>query len=395
MASISKRRRIDKDGKEVISWMGQINTKGMRKTFYGKTKREVEEKIKNYNTELHQYGSERVKTNITVADWVYKHLLTNKLPELAPGTFDLYMNIYNAHIKKSALGKMQLTDVTQIHVQEFLNAYPSLAYSTLKKFYLVLLSAFEAAIKNHIIRVNPAKGVIIPNKTKTPKQVEVLTLEQQKAYIKATEGEKYQLFYLTALFTGLRQGELIALKWKHVNLNKNIIHVNEIVQRSYVYDRYGNASKKTLTKAPKTKSSIREVPIPEFLAELLKEHKPLGETKIINQRYVFETSTGNCLTPTNVRKYHKRICESAKINPVTIKDEYGNLQTIYKGVSFHALRHTFATRSLEEGESIKLLQVILGHSDIETTLNIYTHVLEDTKAASAHKQHSLYHKLIQ
>lgn len=64
--------------------------------------------------------------------------------------------------------------------------------------------------------------------------------------------------------------------------------------------------------------------------------------------------------------------ERAKINPITITDEYANLQTIYKGVSFHVLRHTFATRSLEEGESIKLLQVILGYSDIATTLYIYS-----------------------
>ncbi|MGL4736916.1 MAG: tyrosine-type recombinase/integrase, partial [Cellulosilyticaceae bacterium] len=92
-------------------------------------------------------------------------------------------------------------------------------------------------------------------------------------------------------------------------------------------------------------------------------------------------------------RYHSRICENAKINPIEVTLEDKSI-TKYLGISFHALRHTFATRLLESGENIKTIQILLGHSDIETTLNIYTHILEDTKKATTHKQQALFEELV-
>lgn len=393
MASISKRIRLNKDGSETITWIGQINENGVRKSFYGKKRKDVAAKIKDYFTDIKMYGCELSKDVYTVSEWTYKHLFTNKLPQLSPATFELYMNSYNNYISTSKLGGMFVGDVKQIHVQEFLNTHTDLSYSSIKKFYLVLLSAFDSACTNNLIRLNPVKGAIIPNKNKAQKKIQALTKMEQSQYIKATEGEPYQLFFLTALFTGLRQGELIALKWEHVHLHTGTIHVQEIIRRNYVYSLDGSSEKKTITKSPKTKTSIREVPIPDFLLELLKQHKPTGTKKEINSRYVFETSTQTCLIASNIRKYHKRICIRAKINPKEIiKGDSHEIE--YQGVSFHALRHTFATRSLEVGENIKTLQVLLGHADIETTLNIYTHVLDDTKKASAEKQNTLFKELL-
>jgi integrase len=113
----------------------------------------------------------------------------------------------------------------------------------------------------------------------------------------------------------------------------------------------------------------RTVPIPAFLIKEFKQHRLRTKGD-----YVFCTSIGTTLSADNIRKYHHKICEKAKV----------------KSISFHALRHTYATRLLENGENFKTIQELLGHADIKTTLNIYTHVLEDTKKSAADKLEALY-----
>ncbi len=110
---------------------------------------------------------------------------------------------------------------------------------------------------------------------------------------------------------------------------------------------------------------------------------------VISLCYIVVTKFGPVHTARNVQKYHSRNCTRAKINPII--DAKGN--TIYEGINFHGLRHTFATRMIESGESIKTVQDLLGHQDAQTTLNIYTHSLIETKKASADKQNALYEML--
>ncbi|MGL4737934.1 MAG: tyrosine-type recombinase/integrase [Cellulosilyticaceae bacterium] len=395
MASISKYYRKDKDGtKKQYGWRGQIELPtGKRKTVYGKTKANVQSKIDLINNDLLNYGTTLSTSKYTVSEWTHTHLFTNKIHKLSASTFELYIGVYKNYIAPSSLGEMQVSDVTHLHIQEFLNSHNHLSHTSLKKFYLVLLSAFNSAIKNNLIRINPAKGVIIPNKEKERSDIEILTKDQQRDYILATKGEKHELLFLTALFTGLRQGELIALRWENVDLEHGIIRVCESIKRSRVYTSDGKSTMQAITKPPKSKAGNREVPIPQFLLEKLIAHKPSEDSDQLNKKYVFETSSGNSLYSRNISTYHLRVCKRAKINPI-YADHQGTDLMDYKGIKFHALRHTYATRLLEAGENIKTVQVLLGHADIETTLNVYAHVLEDTKRASAEKQQSIFDSLI-
>lgn len=388
MASYSQRTVVNKNGKETIKWRVLFfDATGKRKEFNGKSKREVTAKMDAWNEEIAKFGNIPNKDQYTVAEWIEKHLFVNKHGKVAHSTFQSYKTILDKHIKWSDLGKMNLKDVRQIDIQEFLNANDTLSYSTLKKFYITLSQACESACKNALIRKNPCNGVTIPNKSSESKEIQILSLSQQEAYVQALKGETHELLLLTGMFTGMRLGELLALRWEFVDLDEEIIYVCESIKRVKVFDKEGNGTNQLITKAPKSKSGIRTIPIPLFLVEMLKNIKP--KTGDLTD-YVFLTKNGNPHTARNVQKYHSRICSKAKINPVKTSNGIE-----YKGVSFHALRHTYATRMLENGESIKVVQDILGHKDAQTTLNIYAHSLKETKKASADKQNALFIQISQ
>lgn len=147
------------------------------------------------------------------------------------------------------------------------------------------------------------------------------------------------------------------------------------MKRSKVYEKDGTYTSKNVIKTPKTQNSIRIIPIPSFLLDLLKQKK---HPKITEDSLVFTSQTGTMLISRNIMRSHYRACERSKIKPRIILDDEKE-KTIYDGVGFHALRHTFATRLLEKNVNIKIISELLGHKDIQTTLNIYTHVTVDAK----------------
>ncbi len=394
MTSIRKRTYKNAKGEEVVRWRVQEVINGKVVEFTSVDKNKALDKLRHYRNELELYGNVITKSGYTLAEWTEKHLFTNKLPQVSSGTFQMYKGLFDNYILGTKLGKMPLTDIKKINIQEFLNTHTELAHSTLRKIYLLISQTFDSAVDNELVRINPCKGVVVPNKNKETKSIQVFTLEDQRNYMLALEDEKHRPFFMTALFTGLRQGELIALKWKNVNIEEKIIYVRESIRKTKVYKPNGSSENMFVTKPPKTKAGIRSVPIPNSLIPILVTIRPTGTIDDIGDEYVFKTKTGNPHTARNIIKYHERICRKAKINPVVIKDKKGNEKIIYQGINFHALRHTYATRMLEAGEAAKTVQVLLGHKDIQTTLNIYTHVLEETKKASADKQDALFVELM-
>ena len=151
---------------------------------------------------------------------------------------------------------------------------------------------------------------------------------------------------LLSLYTGLRIGEVCGLKWEDIDLKKGCLSVNKTVERISI----GNGKTKVVVESPKTESSIRKVYVPSFIMELLKEHKKSSDLFVLSGK----------LKPTEPRTLQYRfekILKSAGIREMT----------------FHSLRHTYATLCIEKGMDIKTLSELLGHSDVKITLNTYVH----------------------
>lgn len=372
MASIYKDKKGRWCGAVVLGTKadGKIN----RKVLYGKTKKEVEEKLRQVTSDIVDYGAVIDDKGTTVEEWLYRHMFTNLHKSIADTTFENYLIVYDTHIKGSWLGTMKLKDVKLTHLQEYFKEKTDFSDAYMHRMRVLLNGAFKTAILNNLIKRNPFEGFKAPKSQKEENIFEVLTKEEQAIYI---EHAKEDVIILTALFTGMRLGELLALRWEHVDLDNRIISVEQSYNRAKVYNKKGEYETTDLFKSPKSKSGTRKIPIPQFLVKELKKHKLMSKYKK-DDDLVFCTSTGNVYSASNIRRIHRAILKKANL----------------RHVKFHALRHTYATRLLEAGENFKTLQVLLGHADIQTTMNIYAHVTEETKHNAADLQDKLFKELL-
>lgn len=356
MASYFKREFKRKDGTTYTRWVGEEKINGKTKSVYGKTEKECRAKIKALVVEHEIYGNELKKNTHTLSEWTYKQLYEEVKPHIQASTFERYMSIYNTHIKNSTIGKTSITDINEIDIQNFFNSKNEMATGVLKIMRYTIRRVFEYAKKHDVIRDNPCIGIKIPPSKAKTREIIIMTLDEQEKFITAASTRSNKVLFLTALFTGLRMGELIALKWKNVDLKKATINVCESYKRVRSYDDNGDSEYIIDQKAPKTKNGNRIVPIPTKLLPILKEIQTDNEL-------VFYNSKGQPMTEITIRREQRRICEQAQI----------------RYINFHALRHTYATRLIENGIDVKTVSMLVGHADIQTTLNIYVHSTDDTK----------------
>lgn len=369
------KKKVDSNGKCTL-WGANImigyneNGKKKVKTFYGKTQKEVSEKLDKYKRDLLLNSSSIDYDDITVQDYYYTWLMDRK-STYKPNSFKDYEGIYRLYINNTPLGNIKLKKLSQLdlkrHYKDLMNN--GATAKTIHRINTKFKACLSTAVKEEIILKNVCSLVELP-KAITIKKREVLTLDEQRRFCEAIKGHKLELFFLTALSTGMRLGELIGLKWEYVNFNDNAITVSITLQKTYVYDENLNKRLEEVEQTPKTENGIRVIPLPSSLIPKLKEQRKnqlenklkYGQSYNISN-YVFTDEMGNAIDNKRPNKNLKTILKSLDIEPI----------------KFHGLRKTYATRLFENGVPPKTVQVLLGHADIQTTLNIYTEVMEDEK----------------
>lgn len=352
-----------------------------RKQFYGKTQKEVKEKLEEYKHSL-LTGNTLNINKITLENWFYTWLFDYKKDQLKPTSFTRYYNLYKNYIKNTSLGKIKLQDLRTVHLQKYYKNLinEGVTPGTISQLNGKLKICLGEAERQEYILKNYAKIVTIP-KVEYNKKIKVLTQEEQSILLEAIKGHDLEMLYIIALSTGIRKGEIRGLKWSDVDFIKGEITINRTVNNIALYENGKVVGWKIIEQPPKTKNAIRTIPLPKNVLIKLKAYKKEQNKHILymgeaynNNDYVFANIKGNVIEEKTPGRRLNTILKHINIEPI----------------KFHALRHTYATRLFEAGVPPKTVQHLMGHSDITTTLNIYTHVMENEKLEAVEKINNIF-----
>lgn len=359
-------------------WGAQItkcydaNGKQKFRYFTGKTQQDVIKKLNEYKEQVGR-GINVDFSRATVAEWLdywYENHVVGKTKTSCRCNDE---SIINRHLKPH-FGRIRLQEFKGIQAQIVYNQMlidgrldkkGGLNPKTIKNIHLVLHRAMEQAIRDDLLIKNPLKSVTLPRMEKH--EAETLSVEEQKKLEKVcTDDLPWNMAIILTLYSGLRLGELLGLTWQCVNFERNCITINKQLNRLKDYDVDAPLKTKLcLRNETKTKCSERVIAIAPVIMDKLKKHKEVQDrlhkrwgSDYKNLDMVFCMEDGNFLDPRTFKDHYNRILKKAAIGHKT----------------FHALRHTFATRSLEINSNIKVVSEILGHASIQITLDTYSHV---------------------
>lgn len=348
---------------------------------------------KRYNEAIYEDEKEiNIRDNIKLDDWYEKWMNVYKYDAVRKNTKTTYNGIYKRHISPS-LGRFYIRDITQLQIRELLKKKKKdgLGYETRNKIKILLVDMFNKAMIDQFVNRNPAKGINV--KRDEEKDIQVLSLEDQVDFFDCCKGTFYDNFFNVALQTGMRIGELAALRWQDIDWDNNVIHVT----RTIVYQKYDDDEKKTFHfEDPKTDTSTRDIPINKQCCLSLKKQfmqKRIVESKapLIKkpekqfQDLLFTTKFNTPLNSQIIWDAIKKIVDEVNM----MRDATEELEMF----SCHCFRHTFATRCFEAGIKPKTVQSYLGHATLQMTMDLYTSVLKEHMSSEMDKLDEAFEKL--
>ena len=355
------------------------NGKPKRKSFYGKTKKEVKEKMETYKL-LNPINKAAIN-EYTVATWFNYWLWNIKKRDIKPKTFERYECIYRNYIKGSEIANIPLYKFKLNNLQAYYNRLSDngKSPSIIKTINEKLKSSMIDAEKNGYIEKNYCQLVNLPKEKRKEKKIEVFSVDQQNDFLEIIKGREFEILFLLALGTGLRRGELLALRWSDIDFENKTINVDSNIQQAYIFEDEETKRLEKIEQEPKTINSFRTVPIPSKVLDKLQEHKQKQEQykltfqeRYIDNDFVICDKYGKALDV----KRPTRMFYSIQKKMGIPEDEK---------IKFHGLRKTYATRLFEKEVPPKTVQMLLGHSEISITLDIYTQVMENKKVEAIEK----------
>ncbi|WP_314242898.1 tyrosine-type recombinase/integrase [Empedobacter tilapiae] len=265
-------------------------------------------------------------------------------------SFSAYTLLIENHLRP-VFGDQFIIEETDVQNFVFQKLESGLSHKTIKDILIVLKMILKFGAKHKWLDYTPF-DIQFPTE-REKHNIEVLSRADQKKIMNYIQ-EHFtfrNLGVYICLSAGMRIGEVCALTWEDIDTDNGVISVNRTIQRIYVIEE-GNRRTELILDTPKTKNSIREIPISKDLLRILKPFK-----KIVNPSFFVLTNDAKPTEPRTYRSYYKNLMK--ELNMPELK--------------FHGLRHSFATRCIESNCDYKTVSVLLGHSNISTTLNLYVH----------------------
>lgn len=347
-------------------WIARYTTgyddqgKQKRKSISAKTQTLLLDKMRDYERDVGLLSQDA--DGVTFADWMHKFIYKIKKADLKNRSYQRYDSIYRNYLQDAPFADYKLKEISMTDLKAYYNDLQEIhgkSVQTVKFINLIIRAGLADAVSDRLILSNPTDKITF-KAAYTKQEIKAMTKEEQSLAIERLKEEAapYSLrqMILLALGSGLRLGEISALRWSDIDLKAGSISVSRSIEKIKLPD--GSYRQQETT--PKNPTSIRDVPLPAATVQMLKEmHKDASDPHDL----LFVRSDGRYIFDKTPNRQVQRLCRELDINVIT----------------FHNLRHTYATRLFERGVPIKTVQELLGHADMDTTQNIYIHVMPSAK----------------
>ena len=362
-----RKKTVTRNGKQYVYWEARYTTgydpgtgRQIQRSVTGKTQKEASQKLKKATAAI-DAGTYTAPSRMTVGAWL-DTWTTEYLGGVKPSTVAAYKSTVKNHLKPG-LGAIRLDELNAHTIQSLYNRLgDTRSPKTVKNVHGILHKALQQAVINRYIPFNPAEACVLPRAEW--KELKPLDDALISAFLKAVKGHQFEDLFRVALFTGIREGEILGLCWDVVDLDKGTIHIIRQLQKisgEWVLVTTKNSKGRTITLAPFVVQILRTVK-----HQQLENRLRYGDCWE-DSGFVFTNELGQHLNRHTVLKNFKKIMA-----------QIGSPET-----RFHDLRHSYAVASIRSGDDIKTVQENLGHATAAFTLNVYGHVTDQMKQESA------------
>lgn len=380
----TKTRRANNEGsiyqRKDGLWAGSITLgydddgKIKRKVVYGKTRLEVANKVAEMTNRISNDNYDLISNN-SLSTLMKEWLLVFKKTQVTARTFENNFRQFTLYIEPK-IGVMKLDEITSITIQKILNDMleQKLSLDYVKKTKFLLRQFFEYAVDNKLLVVNPVdRTKVRSNERKIydgQQEYKAIPIEVREEFIKCLDNNDFlKPLCLTMMFAGLRTGEVLALQWQDINFENKTINVERGLTIEPKFNSEGKVIKRiTIISETKTACSKRVVPMPDILINALNDYKQRqakiskkGKVDLLDKHcFVFANDDGTFRTYSGTQKILNRFLKKYKLTKYNIH--------------FHGLRHTYSNMLFEADQNPKVIQSLLGHKDVKTTISTYNSV---------------------